>query len=177
MPVGLGAIKEHPLSDSDIRKILGKGIKIITYPMLGEMSDIRQAFDSQGRCILLYLTNSETSGHWVCMLLKGNTVEFFDPYGEAPETALKSVPMEEREAYGEDEPLLTNLMKQSKVKVIYNTYPFQKDKEDVNTCGRHSVVRCLYAPYSLQKYKTIMDKSGMTPDDFVSALTGSKLGK
>jgi hypothetical protein len=111
------------------------------------------------------------------MLNKPGQIEFFDPYGEPPEAALESVPEENKEALGEDQPLLTQLLRASGKKVFYNTYPFQKDKADVNTCGRHSVVRCLYAPYSLAKYKKVMDSSGMTPDNFVSALTAEKLGK
>lgn len=175
--VGLGKIKDYPLSDADIRRILGKDIKIITYPDLANMRSIDEAFDGKGRCIMLYLTQSETSGHWVCMLRKADGIEFFDPYGEPPEKALHSITPEEREAYGEAEPYLTNLLKASGMKVIYNTYPFQKDKSNVNTCGRHSVVRCLYAPYTLKKYKAVMDSSGMTPDDFVSALTAPKIGR
>ena len=174
---GLGKIKSYPLSDSDIRKILGRDIKIITYPELGNMSSINQAFDSKGRCIMLYLTENETTGHWVCMLNKGNMIEFFDPYGEPPEKALATVDEGTKEALGEDEPLLTRLLRASGKKVYYNTYPFQRESNDVNTCGRHSVVRCLYAPYSLDKYKKVMDSTGMSPDNFVSALTGEKLGK
>lgn len=174
---GLGRIKSYPLSDADIRKILGRDIKIITYPDLGKMGSINEAFDAKGRCIMLYLTENDTTGHWVCMLNKGDKIEFFDPYGEAPEQALESVPVENRQALGEDEPLLTRLFRASGKAIYYNTYPFQKEKKDVNTCGRHSVVRCLYAPYSLEKYKKVMDSSGMTPDNFVSALTAEKLGK
>jgi hypothetical protein len=174
---GLGKIKDTPLSDSDIRKILGRDIKIITYPQLANMSSINECFDRKGRCIMLYLTQSETSGHWVCMLSKKDGIEFFDPYGEPPESALKTVPEEEREAFGEGQPYLTQLLKASGRKVIYNTHPFQKDRADVNTCGRHSVVRCLYAPDTLAKYKAVMDSSGMTPDDFVSALTAPRIGK
>lgn len=174
---GLGEVKSYPLSDADIRKILGKDIKIMTYADLANLRNIRQAFDSKGRCILLYLTQSETSGHWVCMLNKGDHIEYFDPYGDAPNSALKTITPEERQEYGEEQPYLTDLMKASGMPVYYNTHPFQKDKADVNTCGRHSVMRCLYAPYSLEKYKKAMDASGMSPDNFVSALTVQKLGK
>ena len=59
----MDSIKDYPLSDDDIRTILGNDIKIITYPMLGKMRDISEAFDSKGRCIMLYLTHSESSGH------------------------------------------------------------------------------------------------------------------
>ena len=174
---GLGDIKETPLSDSDIRRILGRDIKIITYPDLGKMRSISQCFDKKGRCIMLYLTQSETSGHWICMLSKKDGIEYFDPYGEPPESALKTISEEEKEQYGESVPYLTNLLKASGRKVIYNKHPFQKDKANVATCGRHSVVRCLYAPDTLKKYKAVMDASGMSPDDFVSALTAPTIGK
>jgi len=172
---GLGEIKDYPLSDDDIRKILGKGIKIITYSDLAHCKKL--PFDRQGRLIMLYQTFSATSGHWVCLLNKPDHIEFFDPYGDKPEEPLKTVPQDEKEEYGVDEPYLTKLLRASGKKVIYNTYPFQKERRDVNTCGRHSVVRCLYAPYSLAKYKKVMDSSGMSPDNFVSALTADKLGK
>jgi len=174
---GLGKIKDYPLSDTDIRKILGKDIKIITYPMLGQMESINEAFDKHGRCIMLYLTEDESTGHWVCMLNKGKELEYFDPYGEAPEEALSGVPQSKLQELDETRPYLTALLKASGKKVSYNHYAFQKTKDDVNTCGRHSVVRCLYSPYSLKQYKKVMDSSGMTPDNFVSALTASKLGK
>jgi hypothetical protein len=111
------------------------------------------------------------------MLNKGNTIEYFDPYGEAPEQALDTVPQSKLQELDEASPYLTQLLRASGKKVSYNHYAFQKDKADVNTCGRHSVVRCLYAPYSITKYKKVMDSTGMSPDDFVSALTAQKLGK
>lgn len=174
---GLGKIKDYPLSDSDIRKILGKDISIITYPDLAKMNNIYEAFDKKGRCIMLYLTESESSGHWVCMLNHKDRIEFFDPYGEPPESALKSVPINELQEYGEDRPYLTNLLRTAGKPVYYNKYDFQQESNNINTCGRHSVVRCLYAPYLLEKYKKVMDKTGMSPDNFVSALTAQKLGK
>jgi len=174
---GLGEVKSYPLSDTDIRKILGKDIKIITYPQLQNFSNISQAFDRKGRCVMLYLTEDETSGHWVCMLNKKEGIEFFDPYGEPPEAPFSHMPTSKLQELDETRPYLTALLKSSGKPVFYNHYAFQKDKKDVNTCGRHSVVRCLYGAYPLEKYKKIMDDTGMTPDNFVSALTGEMLGK
>lgn len=170
-------IKNYPLGDDDIRKILGKDIKIITYPMLGKMRSIDEAFDRQGRCIMLYLTHDEHSGHWVCMLRKPGGIEYFDSYGEAPEEALEDVPMSKLQRLDEATPYLTKLLRESGRKVTYNHHAFQKTRGDINTCGRHAIVRCLYAPYSLPKYKAVMDATGMSPDNFVSALTAQKLGK
>ena len=174
---GLGEVKSYPLSDSDIRKILGNDIKIITYPMLGKMRHIDECFDTKGRCILLFLTMSETAGHWTCMLKKKKGIEFFDPYGDEPEEQFEDVPKTLLQTLDQDRPYLTKLMRDSKYPIYYNTYAFQKTKADLNTCGRHCIVRCLYAPYSLEKYKKIIDKSGLSPDDFVSGLTYDKLRK
>ena len=175
--VGLGEIKSYALSDEDIRKILGEDIKILTYADLAKVDNINEIFDRKGRCILLYLTMSESSGHWVCLLRKPTYIEYFDPYGEVPNEPLETLNPIKRYAFGESKPYLTNLMKESGSAVIYNTFPFQKDRADVNTCGRHSVVRCLYAPYSLEQYKKVIDMSGMSPDNFVSALTAQMIGK
>jgi len=170
-------IKDYALGDDDIRKILGNDIKIITYPMLGRMRDISEAFDKKGRCIILYLTKDSHSGHWVCMLDKGKEIEYFDSYGEPPEEPISEVPMSRLQQLDEASPYLTALFRKSGKRISYNHHVFQQTKDDVNTCGRHAVVRCLYAPYSLSKYKKIMDSTGMSPDNFVSALTAQKLGK
>ncbi len=175
--MSLAEVKDYPLSDADIRTILGDNIKIITYPELKKMRSINDCFDNQGRCILLFLTNSPTEGHWCCMLRKKKGIEFFDPYGEAPEEQKDGVPKSQLEALDSSKPYLTALMRSSGLPVYYNTHKFQKESASINTCGRHCVVRCLYAPYSIQKYASIIKKSGMSPDDFVSGLTYDKLNK
>ncbi len=174
---GIGEVKDYPLSDGDIRKILGNDIKIWTYPELKSVSDISKVFDPKGRAIILFLTQSPTEGHWCCLLNKQKGIEFFDPYGDPPQGILQEIPKPLRDNLDMNQPYLTNLLRKSGRPIFYNDYPFQKDKKNINTCGRHCVVRCLYAPYSLEKYKSIIDKSKMSPDDFVSALTANMLGK
>jgi hypothetical protein len=174
---GIDEVKDYPLSDGDIRQILGSDIKIMTYPDLGKLKSADQMFDAKGRCILLFLTSSPTEGHWCCLLNKKKGIEFFDPYGERPGEILDELPKERLDALDQNQPYLTKLLRASGKPVFYNTHEFQKDKANVNTCGRHCVVRCLYAPYSLEKYAAIIEKSGMSPDDFVSALTANALGK
>lgn len=175
--MSLKEIKDYSLSDGDIRKILGSDIKIFTYPQLKQFRNISSLFDDKGRCIVLYLTNSETSGHWCCLLNKGDHIEFFDPYGEAPDDVVDGLPKSRMEQLDMDSPYLTRLMKASGLPVYYNTHSFQKEKDGINTCGRWCVVRCFYAPYSLEKFKGIVDSSGMSGDDFVAALTANWLRK
>ena len=174
---GLGKSKDYPLSDSDIRKILGANTSIITYPQLKNMSSIEDCFDDRGICIILFLTSGPTEGHWCCMLNKKKGIEFFDPYGEKPEKQKEGVPLSQLEQLDETQPYLTALLKASGRPVFYNTHAFQKDSSSINTCGRHCVARCLYAPYSLQQYLKVVKSSGLSPDDFVTGLTYDKLHK
>ena len=175
--MSLDDVKDYPLSDGDIRHILGDDISIKTYPDLAKMRSIDECFDSKGRCILLFLTSSPTEGHWCCLLNKKKGIEFFDPYGDKPEKQKEGVPQSRLEALNQSQPYLTKLLRASGRPVYYNTHDFQQDKRSINTCGRHCVVRCLYGPYSLDKYKRIIDASGLSPDNFVSGLTYDKLRK
>jgi hypothetical protein len=112
------------------------------------------------------------------MIRRPSSIEFFDPYGEPPDDGQKKeISLSMLQQLDEEKPYLTNLLRASGLKVYYNTHDFQKDRADVNTCGRHCVVRLLYAPYSLEKYKSIIDKSGLTPDNFVVGVTYDKLHK
>jgi hypothetical protein len=175
-----GSAKEarnYPLGDDDIRNLLGSDIKIMTYDQLKGVKDWRKMFDAKGRCIMLYLTTGLTNGHWICMLNKPDHIEFFDPYGNKPDDIEEYTDPEVAEEAGITRHLLLPLLKQSKKPVYYNTYPFQKSNGDISTCGRHSVVRCLYAPKSLDQYKAIVDKSKLAPDDFVLGITYDKIGK
>ena len=174
---GIGKIKQYPLSDDDIRRLLG-AVKIQTYPALGEMESISQPLDDKGRGILLFPNASPTMGHWTCLIDRGSSIEFFDPYGDPPDTAQKEGLSKSRlEMLDIEHPYLTKLLRASGKPVYYNNYAFQEDKGSIATCGRHCVVRLLYAPFSLDRYKAVIDESGMKPDDFVSALTYNMLKK
>ena len=174
---GIGKVKQYPLGDDDIRKLLGDDIAIHTYPQLGDMNSIAEAFDRKGRAIVLFPNASPTMGHWCCMIRKKDGIEFFDPYGEAPEDQKEGLSQSRMEQLDIARPYLTKLLKASGVPVYYNTHQFQQDKSSVATCGRHCAVRLLYAPFSLDKYADTIEKSGLSPDDFVAGVTYDKLRK
>ena len=169
--------RAYPLSDSDIRNLLGNDIKIYTYDQLAGMKGANSLFDGKGRGIMLYPTESETSGHWVCLLNTPDHIEFFDPYGNKPDDIDEYIAEPVKESLDIHRKMLLPLLKSANKPVIYNTHAFQKDRNDVATCGRHSIVRCMYGDKSLDEYKTIVDSSGLAPDDFVLGITYDKLGK
>jgi len=176
--MSIAKVKQYPLSDSDIRKVLGNNIKIWNYPQLKSLRSIDDMFDDKGRAILLFPNVSPTSGHWTCLINRPNKIEFFDSYGDAPDTEQKGGMSRSRlEQLDIERPDLTKLLRASGKPVFYNTHQFQKESGNIATCGRHCVSRLLYAPYSLDKYKKVIDMSKMSPDDFVSGLTFDKLRK
>jgi hypothetical protein len=167
----------YPLTDTDIQLILG-GTSLFKYPELDEMSSIDDAFDEKGRCVMLYLTQSEEEGHWVCMIKKGDTIEYFDPYGGyKPDGERKWLTKAKAEELGQDDATLSRMLKASKYKVVSNPYHFQKEGGDVNTCGRHCCVRLYHYDMSLPEYKKTIEDSGMSPDEYVTSLTAQVLHK
>ena len=178
----LKKIKGYALSNEDINEILEPDTKVFAYPKFAEMNHIDEAFDKLGRCIFLFLTQSETSGHWLCMLKKGDSIYYFDSYGGKPEHPREWLSQEQLDVLGEGEPYLWNLLKQSHYKVYYNTMKYQSDAANVNDCGRWCVARLICKDASdVQFYNIIksdMKKRGITKmDDWVCLFTYDILGK
>lgn len=167
----------YALSDDDINKILEPDTSIFTYPALEDMRSIDDAFDPYGRAIMLYPTTDANTGHWVCMMRYPKHIEFFDPYGEKPDAQLKWVGANKRKELNTDEPFLTRLFRESGMPIYYNTYDYQQDHSDINTCGRHCVVRLLYKNKTPKQYYDMIKKSGLSPDEFVTGITYQALNK
>ena len=173
-----GADETYSLSDTDMRTILGD-VTIFKYPELADMKSIDEIWDSDGRAIMLFLTENHNTGHWICLIKRSkNLVEYFDPYGGfKPDGEREWLTPEKLEELGEDEPLLAKMLRNGGYKVVSNPYKFQKEETGVNTCGRHVVCRLVLSPLSIKEYKAIVDASGLTPDDFVTAVTSKLLGQ
>jgi hypothetical protein len=169
--------KAYALSDGDIRQLLGSGTKITTYPDLARVRHIDELFDRYGRAILFVPQSNEQSGHWTALIKRGNTIEFFDPYGEPPEAQKDSVGEAQLEKMRMKEPLLAELLTDNPYKIIYNKVQLQELEDDVNTCGRHAVCRLLFFRKPIQAYREVIRRSGMPPDEFVVKMTYDEIGK
>lgn len=169
--------KEYALGDDDITKLLGGGIKITSYPNLDKVQHLDDVFDQKGRAILFFPQENQQSGHWCAMIKKGREIEFFDPYGEPPEAQKDGLSSQKLQQLRMDKPLLADLLDQSGYRIIFNKVQLQKLNDCVNTCGRHCVARLLYAKYPIKRYREIIERSGCSPDDYVTKLTYEELGK
>lgn len=143
----IGEKIEKPMGDDDIKKYL-PSTKIITNKELNKYNDIDELFDNKKYCdsiIMLYL-DSPNAGHWVALSKYGDTIEFFDSYGNPPNKVYDFVPSNVRNVLGTGKDKMAELLKKTKKKVIYNPVKYQEDNKDfidINTCGRHCCFRIL----------------------------------
>jgi len=174
----IGGIKSYALSNDDIQQILEPDTKILRYTDLSDFTDIEECFDDLGRCILLYLTENDSTGHWCCMWKTGpRSIFYFDSYGEKPDEPLTWLSSGKRRNLGIEDGRLTELLRASGYKVYYSPVKYQADRGDVNTCGRWCITRLVLKDESPKIFNDIVKKSGMSGDNFVSVFTAKMLGK
>ena len=146
-----------PLSDSDLRKIIGQDLKIILYRELSKISNLREMLSNERDCMVILYEEKELSGHWTCLAREGDLFTFFDSYGLKPDAELNWLSFEKRRLLNEFIPYLTNLLKNENY--IYNKTQFQQDESKVETCGDH-VCCFLYCfrnyGMNLENYKEYM---------------------
>lgn len=176
-------IQAYALSEDDMKKVIPT-LRVLAYPELLRARTIDDVLDEKGRLMLLYLTENHHTGHWVCLLkLRGtNTLEYFDPYGNfKPDGEAKWLSTSDLRAFGQASKHLTKLLEASPYKVESSAPPFQSEKPNMNTCGRHCLCRLYFKHLDLHQYTEMVAKAcedrGITPDDFVSGFTYQLIGK
>lgn len=162
------------LTGEDLLRMTAHKIRIIEYKDLHNVTSLEPLLKPYGNLVILYETK-EGYGHWVCLLKRGiNHLEFFDPYGLKVDEELDII--NEIHIRRNDEnkivPHLTALIQSGGYRVDSNLTKLQKFINDVNTCGRHVVVRILLRKLAIREYEKIIccNKNG-DADWYVSALT------
>lgn len=161
---------EHPLSNTEIVRMMNGQTKIIRYPEIFKMKSIMDLISPFGNCFILYET-SEGHGHWVCLTFHNNRIEFFDPYGGAPDSEFKYINKDFAHISHQDFPYLSRLLQESKMNVSWNKTPFQEFKQGVKSCGRWCVLRCKLKDLSLTDFRKLFH--GADGDEIAAFLTAS----
>jgi hypothetical protein len=165
----LKKLEMYALSNDDLRKILGP-VRIITYPEL-ENETLDTLFKEQPYVIILFLTEDENTGHWQCMLKRegGKELEVFDSFGIKVDGNRQWLSKDRQQALDQTMPNIHNIVKGFPGELVYNNVKLQEDSR--NTCGRHIASRILHDHLSIQDYISLIERSGIKPDEFVTLLT------
>jgi hypothetical protein len=151
---------KYPLSDDEIFELLNGQTKIVLYPDLKKYKNIDELFYPYDNVVILYIVqnkNGNVSGHWVGLLKRGDTIEFFDSYGSKPDDTFDHIDYDVRVQNGEIKPLLSRLLKNSPYKLEYNEKQLQKLKYGINTCGYYVVLRILLKDLSIKEFQQLFN--------------------
>ena len=148
-----------PLSSEDIERMLDGKTRILSYKQLMKKNNINEVLKPFDSCVILYETK-DNFGHWVCLLKRGDTVEWFDSYGFKPDDERKFIP----EAYKKmhyPEKYLVKLLLDSGYKIRYSEFKLQDgNDESVATCGRFVVLRILFKGLDEYQFNDLMKSRG-----------------
>lgn len=145
---------------------------LMTYREIKNKTSIDDVLGKNKACVILYETE-DYKGHWCCIFeVKPELIEFFDPYGYFIDSQLNHIPESYKQKKGLTHTFLMKLLYYSNYKNIeYNNYPLQQLEKDINTCGRHVIVRLLNRNMKLDDYFNKIRDSGYSPDVYVTLQT------
>jgi hypothetical protein len=133
-------LMHKPLSESEIKKLVGNKIEITTYSRL---KNRRSLFTSKPN-IMLLIESKYMYGHWVIIMNYPNKIEFFNPYGTFPDNELNYINLHFKAQNQMDKRYLTSLLVRSGKKIYYSQYRLQSKKNNTQTCGYWCLVRLHY---------------------------------
>lgn len=165
------SIYTQDLTGQDVEITTNGKCPVHLYKDLLKYNHIMDIIGENGACIVLFPVKSSTNGHWIAILYheETNTIEHFDPYGFSwnVELSYSQDPITQQNILGQ----LYESAQQRGYKVIYNPYRFQQLKDGINTCGKHSSIRCRFRYLNIDQYKKLMIGQSQDPDYLVSILT------
>jgi hypothetical protein len=169
-------IEELPLSGSDLISI-SKSLNMLTskfmiYEQLHKINSLDQIFGSHfTACYLLFQIRGDNQpiGHWTCLIYHRdkNIYYFYDPYALSIDELLELTHEHDH---------LKKLL--SGRNFIVNKHRHQLMRDDVNTCGRHCVLRSIFWHLKGDEYHRhviepcIKNHMVRDPDVLVSLITG-----
>lgn len=156
---------ENYISSDDLLKYFGEMIndKIVKYSDLDNYKTIEQLLPDNNDFKIILIENQLNSGHWVVILRYDNTIEFFNSYGLMPSVDLNFIDNLQNKMLGQDIKFLNILLNECKNRfnIIYNKKRFQKLQPNINTCGRHTILRIIMFQHfqlDLYKYNIFIEK-------------------
>ena len=179
------------LRDYEVKKLGGRGTKVMLYPELNKYKNIDHLFDENGdKIALLYINEQDdnsTTGHWVCLMRNqrnGKTYyELFDSYGKMPDEHFDEFPARLRKELHQGINKLTRLMykrlkgNEKNTVIEFNEIPYQRVDPRIATCGRWCGLRLRHGKISLEEFQKIISDSKRPHDELVVDMSDQLLGR
>lgn len=135
--------------------------------------------DDNGAAVILFVqeeTPDEIMGHWLGVAPQGATgTLMFDPYGGTKADPWyrnsKEFTAQELDELDQEGPVLAAIIRDAGRTPLFNRIAYQADRKDINTCGRHCVVRIWNAHLSNEEYNHALYSHGENADTTVTRLT------
>jgi hypothetical protein len=178
-----------PTTPYDIFEIAGKKCNVFTYPEIVKFTKYKQLFRKGNSdipiindkfkdypfddkfCIILYLTG-ERVGHWTCLSLNQDGINFLDSYGDVIDDQLQFV---DSSIIGQNKKYLIKILAKSKLPLYYNDIQLQKYSNDIATCGKYCALYLKFNYMLIDDFMKVLIKNSkrlkMTPDELVCLLS------
>ena len=164
--------KSEPMSGDEVLAYLPNA-KLIVYSDLINYDNIDNVFGDCDIILFLYQMTSLYNGHWTILLRNRNMkhIHFFDSYGMKIDKELNYVSKNIKKMIGADNKYLSKLLRKGNYTVTFNNCKYQKDGVNIQTCGRHCILRALNMNIDEDFYHDFYFKNkNLSPDDIVSFL-------
>jgi hypothetical protein len=151
-----------PLTDADIERHTGL-TKIVKYSELDNYKTIEELLPADKSAVIILIEDQFNSGHWVAVMRYGKTIEYFNSYGAKWDTDWRFINRMMRMILQQNTNEMTRLMDTAKKDgwdTIWNKHRFQKISGQIQTCGRHVVLRIemMKMGYTLSEYYDFIKK-------------------
>lgn len=167
-------IMNYSLTDSDIYTALQGKINIIPYNELPKYHNINELIKPYDCCIILHQARLN-EGHWACLVLNKTKspplLEYFNSYGDNVDEFSMVVDEPYKTMLHEDYPYLSMLMIDSPYELSYNERQMQEVAENISTCGRYCILRCLFKDMDLYDFLELFNHPHYTPDEMSIIMT------
>ena len=158
--------EERALSDAEIESHYN--IHVVPYhAILQNINLIMSNLINGKKLIIRYEFTHQQIGHYVCIFIHNNIINFYDPIAYVPDYEAKNESINNAITI-----LIESLQSVGYHNYNVNRFRHQQMDELINTCGRHCIVRCIFYELNNSQYNIFINSlTHYTPDQTVTLLT------
>jgi len=147
---------DYLVSGRDIKRVVGDRYRIIEHSKIRHVHDVDDLFDEDTDAVFVFYRFDPDVGHWT-VLIKINDREyyFFDSYGGTLLQQYETL----RKEYNTEPYLIRLMLKEMTdrdIKFKNSRIRYQRKKDGINTCGKHSLLRVYMNSLDNEQYHKVL---------------------